>query len=183
MEFPRYLKENTPAFNESLKIKNANEPLIQALNQKPHSLAEIRALLTQITGKEIPASTEISIPFETDFGKNITIGKECFINKNAMFDDLGGISIGDRCLIGPNATLVSVSHVHAVNERRSVNLDAVHIEADVWLGANVTVLPGVTIGEGAIIGANSLVNKDIPPRTIAVGSPARVIKQVEPDAD
>ncbi|USS93164.1 sugar O-acetyltransferase [Fructilactobacillus ixorae] len=183
MEFPRHLKQTDPAFNETFKIKNANEPLIQAFNQKPHSLAEIRALLTQITGKEIPASTEISIPFETDFGKNITIGKECFINKNAMFDDLGGISIGDRCLIGPNATLVTINHVRAVNKRWDLHLGAIHIESDVWLGANVTVLPGVTIGKGAIIGANSLVNKDIPPRTLAVGSPAKVIKQVEPDAD
>ncbi|USS86078.1 sugar O-acetyltransferase [Fructilactobacillus cliffordii] len=169
---------NSSEYAEIQKIKSANEPLIQRLNLEPHSPAEIRTLLTQITGKEIPASTEINVPFETDFGKNITIGKDGFINKNAMFVDLGGISIGDRCLIGPNVTLVSVNHAQPVADRRSLELDPVKIEDDVWLGANVTVLPGVTIGKGAIIGANSLVTKDVPAGMIAVGSPAKVIKPV-----
>ncbi|USS90494.1 DapH/DapD/GlmU-related protein [Fructilactobacillus carniphilus] len=173
------IDQNSLKFAEIQRIKTANEALIQNLNVKCHSQAEIRELLTKITGNPIPASTEINVPFESDFGRNIKIGKEGFINKNAMFVDLGSITIGDRCLLGPNVTLISVNHAQPVANRRSLELAPVTLEDDVWLGANVTVLPGVTIGAGAIIGANSLVTKDVPPLSIAVGSPAQVIKQVD----
>lgn len=90
--------------------------------------------------------------------------------------DLGGVTIDDDVLIGPRVTLISVNHVENPRQRRNLITKSVHIKRHAWLGANVTVLPGVTIGENAIVGAGSVVTKNVPDNTVVVGNPAKKLR-------
>jgi acetyltransferase-like isoleucine patch superfamily enzyme len=148
------------------------------LNTGYHEPAEVRELLARLIGKPVDETVTLFPPFTADFGKNISLGKRVFINSGCRFQDQGGISIGDDCLIGHNAVIATLQHGIDPGRRGDLIPSPVVIGRNVWLGANVTVLPGVTIGEDAVIGAGSVVTKDIPARTIAVGSPARVVRTI-----
>lgn len=156
-----------------------NQRILQDLNTSRHSRTEVRQLVGEITGKEIDESIEIRLPFYTDFGRNIKLGKNIFINSNVMLTDLGGIELEDNVLIGPNTTIVSVNHVENPSYRKDLELRPVLIKKNAWLGANVTVLPGVTIGENVIVGAGTIVTKDVPDNTMVVGNPAREIRKIK----
>ena len=104
--------------------------------------------------------------------------KRVFINSGCKFQDQGGIVIGDDCLIGHNAVLATLNHDLDPSRRADLHPSPIIIGRNVWIGANVTVLPGVTIGDNAVIGAAALVTKDVPANSIAVGSPARVIRSL-----
>jgi len=149
------------------------------LNGGYHEPERVRELLSQLTGKPIDDSVTVFPPFYADFGKNITVGKRVFINSGCKFQDQGGITIGDDCLIGHNALLATLNHDLSPSRRADMHPSPIIIGRNVWIGANVTVLPGVTIGDNAVIGASSLVTKDVPENTIAVGSPARVIRSLD----
>lgn len=128
----------------------------------------------------IHKTTTILSPFYCDYGYNITIGKHSFLNHDVYLMDCGKITIGNHVLIGPSSGLYTATHAF-VPEERNLGLEktgAITIEDNVWLGGNVTVLPGVTIHEGSIIGAKSLVNSDIPPNVIAAGNPCKVIREI-----
>jgi acetyltransferase-like isoleucine patch superfamily enzyme len=148
------------------------------LNTGYHEPAEVRELLARLIGKPVDETVTLFPPFTADFGKNISLGKGVFINSGCRFQDQGGISIGDDCLIGHNAVIATLQHDIHPSRRGDLIPSPVVIGRNVWLGANVTVLPGVTIGDDAVIGAGSIVTKDIPARTIAVGSPARVVRTI-----
>ena len=120
-------------------------------------------------------------PFYTDCGKNIHFGQNVFINSGCRFQDQGGIWIGNNALIGHNAVLATLNHDSDPKKRGNLIPSRIVIGNDVWLGANVTVLPGVTIGDGAIIAAGAVVTKDVPARTVAGGVPAKVIKTIGED--
>lgn len=152
---------------------------IQAeLNTGFHSPEEIRKIMEELTGAAISATFKLFPPFYTDFGKNIHFGENVFINSCCCFQDQGGIYIGDNCLIGHRATIATINHGLPVRERNIHNLAPVRLEANVWLGSSVTILPGITIGAGSIVAAGSVVTKNIPPMVIAAGNPARKIKDV-----
>lgn len=148
------------------------------LNTGFHSPAEIRKIMSELTGSAIPDTFKLFPPFYTDFGKNIHIGENVFINSCCCFQDQGGIYIGDNCLIGHRATIATINHGLSIKDRGIHYLKSVRLEANVWLGSNVTILPGVSIGAGSIVAAGSVVTKDIPPMTIAAGNPARKKKDV-----
>jgi acetyltransferase-like isoleucine patch superfamily enzyme len=148
------------------------------LNTGYHEPAEVRELLARLIGKPVDETVTLFPPFTADFGKNISLGKGVFINSGCRFQDQGGISIGDDCLIGHNAVIATLQHDIHPSRRGDLIPSPVVIGRNVWLGANVTVLPGVTIGDDAVIGAGSIVTKDIPVGTIAVGSPARVVRTI-----
>ena len=118
-------------------------------------------------------------PFTADFGMNITLGKRVFINSGCRFQDQGGIRIGDDCLIGHNAVLATLNHDLSPSRRADMHPAPIRLGRNVWLGSNVTVLPGVTIGDDAVVAAGTVVTKDVPARAVVVGSPARVIRSVE----
>ena len=118
-------------------------------------------------------------PFNTDCGKNIHIGENVFINSGCKMQDQGGIYIGDDVLIGHNACLLTLNHVSDPESRADMYPEPVHIEDKAWLGSNVTVLPGVRIGEGAIVAAGAVVTKDVEPGTVVGGVPAKFIKNVD----
>lgn len=152
------------------------------LNSGYHEPEVVRGLLSRLTGRPVDESVTLFPPFTSDFGKNIHLGRRIFINAGCRFQDQGGITIGDDCLIGHNAVIATLQHDIAPSRRADLVPSPVVIGRNVWLGANVTVLPGVTIGDDAVIGAGSVVTKDVPARTVAVGSPARVVRTIEDDA-
>ena len=120
----------------------------------------------------------IKPPFFCDYGYNIYLGKEVMGNFNCVFLDVCPIIIGDYTLIGPNTQIYTACHSLDYKERQE-NKEfgkPVRIGDHVWIGGNVTILPGVSIGDHSIIGAGSVVTKDIPANVIAVGNPCKVIK-------
>jgi acetyltransferase-like isoleucine patch superfamily enzyme len=143
------------------------------------TIEEIRERLSEIIGKEIDKSTTVFIPFYTNFGKHIKIGKNVFINHACSFLDLGGITIEDDVLIGPKVNLITENHPKDPSQRKSLVLNSILIKRNAWLGAAVTVLPGVTIGENSIVAAGAVVTKDVPDDTIVGGIPAKVLKSVD----
>lgn len=149
------------------------------LNTGYHDPAEVRELLGRLTGRPVDATVTLFPPFTADFGKNISLGQRIFINSGCRFQDQGGISIGDDCLIGHNTVIATLQHGIHPSRRGDLIPARVVIERNVWLGTNVTVLPGVTIGEDAVIGAGSVVTKDVHAGTIAVGSPARIVRRID----
>ena len=148
------------------------------MNCKYHTPEELRALLSELWGFKVPDSVNIFPPFNTDFGKNTEVGERTFINSGCKFQDQGGIRIGNDCLIGHNATLCTINHNQDPEHRGDMVFKPIIIKDKVWLGANVTICPGVTVGEGAIIAAGAVVTKDVEPRTIVGGVPAKFIKKI-----
>lgn len=137
-----------------------------------------REILDQIFSTQIDKETVLNPPFQTDFGAHTFLGERVFINRDCFFVDLGGIYIEDDALIGPRAMLISVGHNEDPAHRRDLVLKSVRIKQGAWLGANVTVLPGVTIGENAIIGAGAVVTKDVPANTVVTGVPAKTLRTI-----
>jgi acetyltransferase-like isoleucine patch superfamily enzyme len=139
---------------------------------------EIRNLLSQITGSEIDESVVVFTPLYINYGKHTKIGKNVFINFDCVFLDLGGITIEDGVLIAPKVSLLSEGHPIEPENRQALVPKAIHIKKNAWIGANATILRGVTIGENAIVAAGSVVSKDVPDNTIVGGVPAKIIKQI-----
>ena len=146
------------------------------LNNAYHTPEEIRRLMSQLTGKEVDASFGLFPPFYTDCGKNIAIGKNVFINSGCRFQDQGGIFIGDHALIGHNVVLATLNHDFAPKLRGSMHPAPIRIGRRVWIGSNATVVPGVTIGDNAIIAAGAVVTRDVPPNAIVGGIPAKILR-------
>lgn len=138
----------------------------------------IRLLLTEILGQEIDASTTVLAPFSTNFGRHTRIGKNVFINHGCSFLDLGGITIEDDVLMGPQVKLVTENHPLDPSQRKSLDLKSIHIGKNVWIGAGATLLPGVSIGENSIVAAGAVVTKSVPANTIVGGVPAKFIKSI-----
>lgn len=146
------------------------------INNAYHTHDELVALMSELTGHEVDESFGLFPPFYTDCGKNIHLGKRVFINSGCKFQDQGGITIGDNVLIGHNCVIATLNHAMDPDRRADMVPAPVRIGDKVWIGANVTILQGVTIGEGAVIAAGAVVNRDVPPRTVAGGIPARILK-------
>ncbi|MEY8333731.1 DapH/DapD/GlmU-related protein [Lachnospiraceae bacterium 47-T17] len=148
------------------------------LNCQYHTPEEIREIMGRLTGKKIDDSFRLFPPFYTDFGKNITIGKDVFINSGCHFQDQGGITIGDGSLIGHNVVLATINHDLAPSRNRKNHYAPIKIGSHVWIGSNATVLPGVTAGDWAVIAAGAVVTKDVPAMTVVGGVPAKILKAV-----
>lgn len=148
------------------------------INGSYHTPAQLRTLMEELTGTAIDETFCMFPPFYTDFGKNIHLGKQVFINACCQFQDQGGIYIGDGALIGHHVVLLTINHGMEPERRKGMQLKAIHIGKNVWIGSNVTVLPGVTIGDNAVIGAGAVVTKDVPANCVAVGVPAKIVKQI-----
>ena len=146
------------------------------LNGGYHEPARVRELLAQLTGRPVDESVTVFPPFYSDFGRNITLGKRIFINSGCRFQDQGGVVIGDDCLIGHNTVMATLNHDLAPSRRADMHPAPIVLGRNVWVGSNVTVLPGVTIGDNAVVAAASVVTKDVPENTVVVGSPARVVR-------
>lgn len=142
---------------------------------------EVHAFMGRILDKPLDETTTVLPPLYIDYGKPVTIGKRCFIQQCCTFFGRGGIEIGDDVFIGPKCNLITINHDVNPDNRSATFSKPIRIEDKVWLGINATVLPGVTLGYGCIVGANSVVTKDVPPMTIVAGNPARILKKIEPE--
>lgn len=158
-------------------IDRAQERIAQ-LNTGYHSAGETRALFSELTGQTVDESFQLLPPFYTDFGQNITVGKNVFINHCCEFMDRGGITIGDNVFLAPKVNLLTLNHNVHPGERHITTSKPIRICNNVWVGAAATVMPGVTIGENSIVSAGAVVTKDVPPNTIVAGVPAAVIKTI-----
>ena len=141
--------------------------------KRVHELMEI------ILGKPLDESTTVLPPLYIDYGKPVKIGKGCFIQQCCTFFGRGGITIGDGVFIGPKCNLITINHDPNPDNRSATYGRPIVIEDKVWIGINSTILPGVRIGYGSIVGAQSVVTKDVPPMTVVAGNPARIIKRIE----
>lgn len=180
------------------------DPMLRAMKLKTHNLnvdyngthedeTEKRAtILSEIIG-EFGEGGFIQGPIAFHYGKHTKIGKRFFGNFNLTIQDDAEVTIGDNCNFGPNVTIVTPIHPMLPDERREMmNADGekkrfcyakpVHIGNDCWFGASVTVCPGVTIGDNCVIGAGSVVTRDIPSNSFAAGVPCKVIREIT-DAD
>jgi acetyltransferase-like isoleucine patch superfamily enzyme len=142
------------------------------------STDQTRTRLSEITGNEIDGTTTVFIPFYTNFGRFIQIGKNVFINHACSFLDMGGITIEDNVLIGPKVNLITENHPLDPVDRRALVSKPIVIKRNAWIGAAATILPGVTIGENSIVAAGAVVAIDVPANTIVGGVPAKVIKSI-----
>lgn len=150
--------------------------VVAELNTGHHTPDEVLALLRQITARPVPSSVVVFPPFYTEFGKNLALGEDVFINMGCTFQDTGGVTIGDGALIGHRCVITTLNHSADPARRADMSPAPVVIGPRAWLGAGVTVVPGVTIGSGAIVGAGAVVIRDVPDDVIVAGVPARLIR-------
>lgn len=148
------------------------------LNNAYHTPEEVRNLLSRLFGKTVDESFRVFPPFYTDFGKNITVGKNVFINACCHFQDHGGVSLGDGCQIGHNVVFATLNHGLAPEDRQTTYPAPITLGKNVWVGSNSTILQGVTIGDNAVVAAGAVVTKDVPENTIVGGVPARIIRKI-----
>lgn len=179
----------SPAHPELKAIKRKTHNLNVDYNKTYEDEAEKRAaILSEMLG-EFGEGSFIQGPIAFHYGIHTKIGKKFFGNFNLTIQDDAEVTIGNNCNFGPNVTIVTPIHPMCADERREMLTSEgeaksfcyakpVHIGNDCWFGACVTVCPGVTIGDGCVIGAGSVVTKDIPPNSFAAGVPCRVIREI-----
>ncbi len=184
-EFYKYMASGKLVEDDMLKIFNELSQqaikITMEINNQYHTPEEIVDLFSKLTGKQVDKSFRLFPPFYTDCGKNITVGKNVFINACCKFQDQGGIIIGDGVLVGHNVTLATLNHDERPQFRRYIYPKPIKIGNNVWIGSNATILAGVTVGDGSIVGANALVTRDVPNNTIVAGIPARILRKVKND--
>ena len=184
-EFIEHMNAGLPVENQSeahLMMHSLSQEALRItaeINSKYHEPSELRRLLAELWGHEVPESIVMFPPFGTDCGKNTWVGERTVINMGCKFQDQGGIFIGNDCLIGHNATLCTINHSLAPERRGDMTFKPIRIGNKVWLGANVTILQGVTIGDGAVVAAGAVVTRDVAPRTIVGGIPAKCLKNIK----
>lgn len=168
---PEYFKINEIILNA--------QKLIAVLNCSYHTEEQTRKLFAQLTGGIVDETFTLLPPFYTDFGKNIKVGKNVFINHSCEFMDRGGITIEDNVFIAPKVNLVTTNHPLNPNNRRATVSKPIIIKKNAWIGAAATILPGVTIGENSVISAGAVVSRDVPKNVIVGGVPAKFIKNID----
>ncbi|WP_440713930.1 DapH/DapD/GlmU-related protein [Gordonia sp. FQ] len=153
--------------------------LCMELNTRYTTPDERVAIMSRITGRTVPGSFRLFPPFTTDCGKNLRIGERVFVNSGCRLQDQGGITLGDDVLLGHNVVIATLNHALDPAERATTEPRPVTIGNSVWIGANATILPGVTIGDGAVVAAGAVVTRDVAPKTIVGGVPARPIRELD----
>lgn len=170
------LRKDDPEYNTFAEVVARTIRLCVEMNATATELDQVRSRLSAIIGTEIDGSTTIFPPFYTNFGQFIRLGKNVFINHNCSFLDIGGITIEDDVQIGPSVKLTSENHPLDPADRKTVLLQPILIKRNAWIGAGATILPGVTVGENAVVAAGAVVSRDVPPNTVVAGIPAKVVK-------
>lgn len=183
-EFLEHVKARRPLDTEEIQLfmnemSEKARRVTTEMNNMYHTQDELRKLFSRLTLKPVEPTFRMFPPFYTDFGKNITVGKNVFINACCHFQDHGGITLGDGCLIGHNVVFATLNHDKNPASRAHMTPAPIVLGRNVWVGSNSTILPGVTIGDGAIVAAGAVVTKDVPANTIVGGVPAKVINTIE----
>ncbi len=162
------------------KLREASYEVKKQLIQLNNSTEpnEILKILSEIVGEELE-NVAVFTPIYINYGKHLHIGKNVFINFDCTFLTLGGITIEDDVLIGPKVSLITENHPLEPQHRKGLTGKSIHIKKNAWIGANATILPGVTIGENAVVAAGAVVSKDVPDNVVVGGIPAKIIKTIE----
>ena len=168
---------NDAGYHVIQEVVNSTIKLSAQLNTST-DIDQVRKRLSEIIGTAVDESTTVFVPFFTNFGRFIQIGKNVFINHACSFLDMGGITIEDHVLIGPKVNLITENHPLDPADRRSLICKPIVIKRNAWIGAGATILPGVTIGENAIVAAGAVVSRNVPVNTIVGGVPAKIIKSI-----
>ena len=182
-DFLSYVKTrqalNTPdIFKFMNEMSDEARRITFQLNTAYHTPEEVCRLLSELFGYTVPASLRVFPPFYTDFGKNITVGENVFINACCHFQDHGGVTLGNGCQIGHNVVFATLNHGLSPEERPITYPAPIVLGKNVWVGSNATILQGVTIGENAVVAAGAVVTRDVPANTIVGGVPARFIRKI-----
>jgi maltose O-acetyltransferase len=164
------------------ELYDATDPELAAERERARELLQRfdlerdPAVLGRLFGR-LGENTGVEAPFHCDYGWNIALGERVYVNAFCVFLDCAPIEIGDRTLLGPSVQLYTATHPVKASERRQGLEYArpITIGADAWLGGGSIVLPGVSVGEGAVVGAGSVVTHDVPPGVTVAGNPARRI--------
>jgi acetyltransferase-like isoleucine patch superfamily enzyme len=144
---------------------------------------EIRALFSELIGKKVDESFLLIPPFYTAGGDEIRVGHNVFVNQNCTFYDLGGLSIADDVMIGPNVSIITAGHPLEPSKRRAATIGKpIAIERNVWIAAGATIVGGVTVGENSVVATGSIVTKNVPPNTLVGGNPAHIIRSIGDDS-
>lgn len=149
----------------------------EEINCAPRTFEEMHNLLAEKLGLNLPESSHIVQPIHIDVAQGLTVGENVFINYNCSMMAAGRILIEDNVQIGPNVMLVTTNH--DFNHREVVLHRPIVIKNNAWIGGRAMILPGVTIGENAVVAGGAVVTKDVEPNTIVGGNPAKVIKRIE----
>jgi len=171
------IRLDDPEYPKILDVVNRTIRLSARLNAST-DVDQIRSLLSEIIESEVDESSTVFAPFYTNFGRFTRIGKNVFINHACSFLDMGGITIEDHVLIGPRVNLVTENHPLEPSDRRALICRPILVRRNAWIGAGATILPGVTIGENAIVAAGAVVSKEVADNTIVGGVPAKFIKKI-----
>jgi len=164
---------------EITEMRKKATRLLRRLNSSKVTAEEIKSIITKLFGKFTTPPVVVP-PFYCDYGSNIHLGKNVYFNFNCVVLDVCNVKIGDDVLIGPNVQIYSATHPLEW-ETREMGLEngkPITIGNNVWIGGSAVICPGVTIGDKCVIGAGSVVTKDIPAGMLAAGNPARVIKKI-----
>jgi len=172
------IRKDDPEYGKFGEMVSRTIRLCVQMNAQANDLDDVRKRLGEIIGTKIDESTTIFPPFYTNFGQSIRLGKNVFINHACSFLDIGRITIEDDVQIGPRVNLTSENHPLDPEDRKTLLLGSILIKRNAWIGAGATILPGVTIGENAVVAAGAVVNRDVPANTIVAGIPAKVIKDI-----
>lgn len=179
MEKGTYIEANSLLHLHMHEMSQRALKITSQINSGYKTPDEIRQLFSQLIGREIDWGFGLFPPFSADYGRNIKIGKNVFINSGCCFQDQGGIEIGDDVLIGQQVVIATLNHDLDPSKRKSMLPAPVKIGNRVWIGAHATVLPGVTVGDNAVVAAGAVVTRDVPSNAVAAGVPAKVIKKIE----
>lgn len=161
------------------KYSRDAQKLTLRINTEYHEPEELAELFSELIGKPVGKNFGLFPPFYTDFGKNITIGDQVFINAGCKFQDQGGITIDEGALIGHGVVLATLDHDLDPAKRQQLHPAPIHIGKRVWIGSNAVVTKGVTIGDNSVVAAGAVVNRDVPPNTIVGGVPAKIIGKID----
>ena len=167
-----------PEYYKVQEVVNRTIELSAQLNAATNT-GQVREQLGEITGSQLDDSITVFAPFHTNFGRFIQVGKNVFINHACSFLDMGGITIEDNVLIGPKVNLITENHSLDPADRRALICKPIIIKRNAWIGAASTILPGVTIGENAVVAAGAVVTVDVPDNTVVGGVPAKFIRTIE----
>ena len=173
-----HIAAGSPAHEFMHKAADEARKTTASINGAYHTDEELRALMSRLVGYRVDDGFRLFPPVYTDFGKNIKIGKDVFVNSGCCFQDQGGVTLGDGCLVGHNVVFATLDHDKCPGRRGDMTAAPIVVGKNVWIGAHATILKGVTIGDGAIVAAGAVVTRDVPPNTIAAGVPARVVKTI-----
>lgn len=173
------IKAGSQAHLKMHELSTRAQKITMRLNYGFHEPEETVRLFSELTESKVDDSFRCFLPFYTECGINIKLGKNVFINSGCCFQDHAGIEIGDGTLIGHQVVIATLNHAQDPLSRADMFPKPVKIGKNVWIGAHATILPGVTIGDNAIIAAGAVVTKDVENNVVVGGVPAKKIKDIE----